>query len=218
MKMISGKWLGLAPQPARPFVAPVHCKAAKHLLRATWLWILPLAALLLLAVAQPAWAANPVNLTIQAPTQMNLGDQSVVTAVLKDSKGAPIPGATILFWRPGDFLSVSGAVELGSAKTNAQGIATFNYQARNQSIVTLNVSFSGNDQHDPANTSQDIKVLGSTQLYQSTAGVHLPGVTVWLLVGALTVAWSIYMGMMVLVTLIAPAGEPAPGELGETHA
>ncbi|MBI4202884.1 MAG: hypothetical protein HY532_07230 [Chloroflexi bacterium] len=182
--------------------------------RLGWLLMLLLATFLFLALARPALAAGPVDLALEAPDQLNLGDEVVITAALKDSSGAPIPGATVVLWTPGQFLSVEGVMELGRAATDAQGLAVFLYQARSEKSATLNVSFSGDSRYSPAHASLEVSVAGSAQLYQSTAGVRLPGVGVWLLVAALGTAWSIYIGMMVLVTLIARAGQSASEELG----
>ncbi|MBI4310547.1 MAG: Ig-like domain-containing protein, partial [Chloroflexi bacterium] len=154
---------------------------------------------------------------LQAPDKVNLGEEVMITAVLKDSKGAPIAGAKIRLWTPGQFLSVGGEMELGTVTTNAQGIAAFRFQARSEDLARLNADFFGDSRHSPAQAAIDVAVVGSDQLYQQTAGVRLPGIGVWLIVGALGVAWSIYIGMMALVTLIARAGTSVPGKTGETH-
>ena len=178
--------------------------------KTTWAWVVLGALLAVLLHTTSALAAGPVSLTVQAPKQMNFGDEVAVTAVLTDNQGRPIPGASILLLTQGDFLSVEGTVELDRATTDAQGTASLSYQARTTNSVTLTASFPGNSQYSPAQVSTDITVGGSGQLYQETAGVRLPIIGVWLLVGVLGVAWSIYFGVMALVTLIARADMPAP--------
>lgn len=177
--------------------------------RKTRLWLFPVALFAVLLHTTSALAASPVILTVQAPTQMNLGDEVTITAVLTDSQGRPIPGVRILLFTPGDFLSVEGPIELDRAITDAQGTASLRYQARTENSVTLTASFSGNSQYSPSQASTDIAIDGSWQLYQQT-GVGLPGMTVWwLLVVVLGVAWSVYCGVMALLILIARADMPA---------
>ncbi len=174
------------------------------------LWVLLVPLLLAVATATPAWADGLVTLEIQAPTQVGLGEEVSVTAVLRDATGAPAPGATIIFWSSASFLSVGGAIELGRATTDAQGRATLLYQARTEEKAFLNAYFPGDSRYDPASAAVELAVQGSAQLYQSTAGVQVPGLGVWLLVGALGIVWSIYLLVMVLLTLIAREGSKAP--------
>ena len=182
-----------------------------HALRTIWVWLVPAALCAVLLHSTSALAADTASLTVHAPDQMDLGDEATVTAVLMNSQGQPIPGAGILLLTTGSFLSVEGVVELDRATTDAQGIARLRYQARTANTVTLTVSFPGNGQYSPSQASTEISVSGTAQLYQEAAGVRLPVIGVWLLVGVLGVAWSIYFGVMVLVTLIAWADLPARG-------
>ncbi len=179
---------------------------------------LALATLLLqLAIAAPALAADPVTLELQTPGHMALGKTENVVVALRDSKGSPVAKATVALRTPASFLSTSGAITLGEATTDAQGKATFAYEARTSGTVNLNASFSGDARYQPAQAVVDVTVDGSAQLYQQTAGVRLPGISVWLLVATLGIAWSIYFTMMVFLTLIARAGTPASGKVGRTN-
>lgn len=176
--------------------------------------LLSLSLLLLFATAAPVWAADPVTLELQAPKEAALGEKITVTAVLTDGKGAPIPKATIILWTSASFLSTESPVELDRAITDAQGKVTFLYQPRSENSVTLNASFSGNSRHAPAQSSVELTVQGSVQLYQETAGVQLPGIGVWLIVGILGGVWATYFVVMVLLTIIARDGARAPDSAG----
>ena len=173
-------------------------------------WLVLAALFSVLLQITSALAADPVSLTIQAPNKMNLGDEATVTAVLTGSHGRPVPGASVLLLAPSGFLSVEREVELDRATTDAHGAAGLRYQARSADSVTLTALFPGNDQYSPSQASTDITVDGSGQLYQETAGVQLPVIGVWLLVGVLGVAWSVYFGVIMLVTLIARADASVP--------
>lgn len=180
-------------------------------------WAILLSLLLLLRTATPVWAGDPVTLQLQAPTQVDLGEKVPVIALLKDSKGNPVPGATIILWRPASFLSKAGTIELGRATTDAQGKVSFVYEARSEGPVQLNAYFAGNSRYDPAQSAVELTVAGAAQLYQETAGVRVPGLGVWLLVAVLGGVWATYFAVMVLLTLIAREGARAAVGAGERH-
>jgi hypothetical protein len=184
-----------------------------------WLWGAALGALLLAATAGLAQAADPVVLELEAPPQVTLGQDTTVAAVLKDAAGLPVAGAQIILWAPGSFLSTGGVVELGRAVTDKQGKATFEFQARTESTATLNASFVGNSHYGSAQAAAAVEVKGSGQLYQATAGVRVPGINRWLLVGILGAVWSTYFTVMVLLVLIAREGPRtgSPYGIGGRH-
>jgi len=173
--------------------------------RAVLRWgLVPLLAVLLpLVLVAPVQAADPVTLKLEAPKEASLGDTISVAAELRDGNGGPVPGATIILWTPASFLSVGGSVRLDEAPTDAQGRATLHFQARSTGALTINAYFPGNSRYDPGQGSVELTVGGSAQLYEETAGVRVRGVGVWLLVGLIGVVWSVYLIVMVLVTLIA---------------
>lgn len=171
-------------------------------------------ALLFLVTAAPVWAADPVTLQLQAPERAALGEDVTVTALLKDGKGAPVGGATIVLWSAASFLGTSGTVQLGRATTDAQGKAAFRYQPRAEGPVTLNAYFTGDSKHDAAQGSVVVAAQGSAQLYQETPPVYVPGINVWFLVALLGGVWGTYLAVMVLLTLIAREGAKASHDPG----
>ena len=184
---------------------------------AKWLWraLIPLP--LLLATATPVLAdAIPLTLRMQAPSQVRLGETATITAVLRDSKGAPVPRATIVLWSQGSFLSTGGAVEQGKEVTDALGKVAFAYEARTEGTVTLNAFYAGDSRFAPAQSSADLMVQGSEQLYQESPGVPVPGVR-WLVAGLLSGVWLIYLTVMVLLSLIAREGSQTSGGAGGSH-
>lgn len=176
-----------------------------------------LLALLLLAGTTPVQAADPVVLELQVAEQATLGEEVLVTATLRDSKGLAVQGAIIVLWHPGTFLSTGGTVRLGEATTDSQGKATFLYEPRTEGLVTMTASFPGNDRHDFAAASAGVTVQGSRQLYFESAGVQVPGLGVWLLVAVLGTVWSVYFTVVVLLTRIARAASRSPASVGGGH-
>ena len=162
-----------------------------------------LAVLLSLALVAPVQAADPVSVKVEVPKEASLGDNVSVAAELRDGKGGPVPGATIILWTPASFLSVGGAVRLGEVPTDAQGRAEFSFQARSTGALTINAYFPGNSLYEPGQGSAELAVAGTAQLYQQEAGVRVRGIGVWLLVGLIGIVWSVYFSVMILVTLIA---------------
>lgn len=168
--------------------------------------LLPMLAILLtLVLVMPVQAADPVVLELEVPKTVSLGDTITITAKLRDGSGVPIPGANVILWAPASFLGHGGSMRLGQATTDAQGRAIFHYQARNEGPLTLNGYFPGNNHYDPAQGLAELTVQGSGQLHRETAGVRVPGMGVWVVVGLVAAVWSIYFTVMVLLTLIARA-------------
>lgn len=166
-----------------------------------------------LAGAAPAGAASPVTLEIQAPEGLRLGEETRITAALREGAGAPVRGATVILWSPGSFLSTDGFVEQGRATTGADGKAVFAYQPRTEGSVTLNATFTGDSRYEAVSASVALPVTGSAQLYSEEAGIRVPGISVWLLVAVLSGVWGTYFMVMVLLGLIARAA-PQPAAAG----
>jgi hypothetical protein len=186
---------------------------------ARWIGLVSLPLVLLLAIATQVYAADPVTLELQAPTKVGLGDQVTVSALLRDAQGSPVRGSRVVFWMPASFLSNSGAVELGSAVTDSRGIATIVYQARIGGAVSLNAYLSGDSRYDAAYASADMQVEGTAQLTKHIIeGVRVPGLGVWLLAGLLGIVYSIYLTVVVLLSLIAREGSQTPKAAGGADA
>lgn len=186
--------------------------------KAKWLLLVLLPGLFLLVTANTVWAAEPTTLELQAPNEVNLGDEVTVTAVLKDGKGMPVRGAAIILWTTAEFLSKGGAIELDRAVTDEQGRVTFRSQVRSEGSVTLNASFAGDSLHDSAQGSAKVTVQGSTQLTRHPIeGVRVPGIGVWILAAILGGVWGTYLTVMVFLTLIAREGSKTPQGAGGQH-
>lgn len=175
------------------------------------------AVLFLAAVAAPVWAAEPTRVQVTAPPEVSLGDTVTVRVAVTDGKGAPVAGAAVVLLSPATFGSASSEMKLGQAVTDASGRASFSYEGRREGEQTLIARFSGNGSYAPAEASVALSVKGSAQLYHQEAGVKVPGIGVWILVLLLSAFWSIYMVVMVHITLIARQGREAPVVSGGSH-
>ncbi len=168
-----------------------------------WGLVIVITTLLSIILVIPALAADPAILELQAPSEASLGSSITVITVLKDIRGAPIVGATIIFWSPVDFLGTVGSIQHGEATTDAQGEAIFSYEPRTGGTITLNAYFPGNELYELAQGTMELTVQGSAQLYQEEVGVYVPGIGVWIMVTILGGVWFVYFMVLVFLAGIA---------------
>ena len=155
--------------------------------------------------------ATHATLKVVAPTNLTAGDSVDIQAVLNSAHGAEaVPGATISFYMDGSFGGVEGKVLLGQAVTDKDGIAVLNYLPRTAGEHQLHVEYltPGSSEPEVATWSHDVSGA-SHQFYQSTAGVQIPGLNVWVLMGVLAAVWAILLSVAARVIAIAGAGSEA---------
>ncbi len=180
-------------------------------------WAVAAALTLLLVAAAPAWAAEPTVLELEAEPDVALGDRVTVQVAVTTGKGGAVAGATVVLLSPARFGATSGEMRLGQVTTDDLGQASFTYETRREGRQTLIARFPGNEGYAPAEASVGLSVHGAAQLYEQEAGVKVPGIGVWMLVLLLGAFWSVYMVVMVLITLIAREGGKAPLSSGGSH-
>lgn len=182
------------------------------------LWKLPVALLLLLGgglgLASTAQASH-VNVRITESTDAVVGQPVQLQAHFTSaSTGQPVAGAVATFYMQGDFIGVSGDVEIGRSVTNQDGIATITYEPRDAGQHQVRVDYTlANDtavEHAPAS----INVADAPgQVFQQTAGVRVPGLNRWLIIAIASLIWAILFGVAVTVVRIArAAGADDPEE------
>lgn len=72
-------------------------------------------------------ARTPTSLAV-TESAPEAGAATTLTAVLTDADGAPIPDAEVSFSADAEFVNTKGQMEVGKAKTNANGVVTIDYQ------------------------------------------------------------------------------------------
>lgn len=199
------------------------------------------AMLLLLSLSLPGAALakeskEATAIRIGAPAQLGLGDTTYVQAVLADSSGKAVAGATIYFVTPAGFLGNSGDEVVGKASTDKNGQAVSEFNSRDPGAITLRAEFRGDDRYAPANAETQINVTGDQQVYVEHVGVHIPGLNEappapvtaslkptfegvtpevqalwpslsgWPVALALMTVWSVYLFVVVLIFRIAATG------------
>src|SRR3990170_2592937 len=155
--------------------------------------------------------ASHATLKVVAPTNLTAGDSVDIQAVLHSAHGGEaVPGATITFFMDGSFGGVEGKVLLGQALTDKDGVAHLSYLPRTAGEHQLHVEYMTPGSSDPEVATWSHDVSGATeQLYRSSAGVTIPGLNVWLLMGVLAAVWAILLSVAARVIAIAGAGSEA---------
>jgi hypothetical protein len=157
-----------------------------------------------------ALAADPreeTSLDLAAPEDVPLGNMARLLAILHDSHGRPITDARIAFASPASFAGTVAEMELGEARTNAEGVAALDYQLRVEGRNQFIARFHGDDEYQPVESSATTVATGTAQLSRRTAGVEVPVLGPWAIVLVLMSVWSVYLIAMLLVSQIPNAGE-----------
>ncbi len=156
------------------------------------------------AIASSAQAAQlEVRLVPVAPVQA--GQPTELTATVTDA-GVPAPGISVTFYTTETFARVTGDAEIGRAVTDASGVATVTYEPRETGPRNIRADATAKD-GTVTKASASITVEGSLeQQYVQTAGIRIPGVNSWLIMGLLAVVWGTLLFIAVTVIRIAAAG------------
>jgi hypothetical protein len=154
--------------------------------------------------------ASHVTAEVVTPSQVTLGDSlNVQLSLLSADEGLPLAGVPVTFHTDAAFGGVSGEVEVGRTVTDENGVAVLGYVPRHGSDHQIRAEYlvPGSSERESAITT--FTVEGATQLHQSTAGVQIPGLNVWLLIALVSSVWAILMSVALRVIAIARAGSYA---------
>lgn len=169
--------------------------------------------LVMLALGSAATAhASHLNARVSAPTPAIAGQASELDAMVTSADtGQAVAGVDVTFFAHGSFADVSGYMEIGRAVTNSDGVATITYTPRESGTHDIRVDYAPAPGETTEQTTTSIAVDGSAgQLYVQTAGVQVPGLNSWLIIGLLSVVWGILFFVAVAVIRIARAGDVVP--------
>jgi hypothetical protein len=163
-----------------------------------------LAIQIVVAEAEP----NETALEISVPAESRVGDEATLEARLTDEAGKPISGEIVGFYSLAQFAGYSGEVKLGEVATGDDGVAQLSHLVRREGEIRVAARFEGNEDYAPSREMDTMMTLPGEQIYQSTAGVHIPGLSdlnVGILVAVLGIVWFIYGAVMVRLFLIGRA-------------
>lgn len=154
---------------------------------------------------------KPTILELHAPSEATVGQRIELEATLKDAQGNPVKGAKISFSSPAQFAGFSGEMDIDEAETNAQGIATIEFEARQEGDNKINAHFKGNSTYKASEASRTFLVEGGSQVFFEEAGVKIPYLGPWIIVLVLATVWGLYLTVMALVVRIANSPSASEG-------
>ena len=159
---------------------------------------------------------RPVHLEVQIPQEIHLGTTVTIRAFLTDEHGDPIPGATIAFERPAFWgAEANGHMVIGTAVTDQEGVATITDQMRTGGDSDVDAVFAGDQKYAMAEASGEFTVVGEGQLYESHAGIRIPWLNLWVLVGVIGLVWTLYFVVGLRILAVVRAGSREEMDLQE---
>jgi hypothetical protein len=167
-----------------------------------------LVVLVVLAVGAAAPArASHVQVKVVEPTPAIAGQASELDAALTSADtGQPVAGMAVTFLAHGSFDDVSGYMEIGRAVTNSQGIAAISYAPREAGTHDIRIDYVLSAGGTTEEATASVAVAGAgDQLFVQTAGIQVPGLNSWLIIGLLSVVWGILLFVAITVVRIAHA-------------
>ncbi len=158
----------------------------------------------------PAGTANAEHVlaTITSPDVFEVGQSSQVQVTLL-SENQPVANTVITVLTDASFGGVDGEVVIGTATTDANGLAAFEYEPRHASAHELRIEFLAPGDTELTRTAVTVSVASVLQLHQSTAGIQVPGLNVWLIIDLIISVWALLFSVGWRVFAIAYAGTEA---------
>lgn len=114
---------------------------------------------------QHAAALVPTVLSVYPSQWQVQGGEVKLSAALKDGNGAPVPRATVLFYLETTFAGTAGRMEIGEAKTDANGAAATAYKPTFPGKQKITASFEGIGLYAESEQSFELQVLSVGQGY-----------------------------------------------------
>ena len=152
--------------------------------------------------------AAHVELNVAPAGELTVGSPAETQVTLLTADGSlPVVGAAVRLFRETSFAGASGEIEVGRAITDENGVAVLSYEPRAAGEHQMRVEYlpDGATELEEATWSQS--VAGTTeQLHQSTSGIQVPGISVWILMAVLATVWTILLSVALRVVAIARDG------------
>ncbi len=152
--------------------------------------------------------AAHVDLSVAPAGELTVGSPAEAQVTLLTADGAlPVAGATVTLYREASFAGTTGEVEVGRATTDENGVAVLSYEPRFAGEHQMRVEYLPPDATEPEEATWSQSVAGTThQLHQSTSGIQVPGINVWILMAVLATVWTILLSVALRVVAIARDG------------
>lgn len=152
-----------------------------------------------------------VDLSVAPAGELVVGSPAETQVTLLTVDGVlPVAGATVTLYREASFAGVAGEIEVGRSVTDENGVAVLSYEPRAAGEHQMRVEYLPPDAVEPEEVAWSQSVAGATgQLHQSTSGIQVPGINVWILMAVLATVWTILLSVALRVVAIAHDGREA---------
>jgi len=168
-------------------------------------------AAMILVGARTAWAGQ-IAVSVGAPGSAAVGSTVQVQATVT-SDGVPVAGAMVSLSYRTSLGGVSGPVELDRAVTDANGFAALFYEQRAANNGEMRVDYVGPEEGVTAGATFTIAVQpGGVQQYRSVSGVAIPWLNATVVIGLITLLWSVIAFSAFQLVLIGRRGLAASGD------
>lgn len=161
--------------------------------------------LALCIAAAPVVADGPQNavttqLALQEVAKTKTEGWLTIRVILTASDGSALGNRTVHFSQQVDFFGTR-TIDLGTATTDAAGVATLAFQPAQTGTHVVMAEFAGVEEYAAAETSFDVEVTEVAPAFVTEEQVPLASVRRWLSisVGGLVVAvWAVLVGVVVI--------------------
>ncbi|NQW21059.1 MAG: hypothetical protein HQ477_10140 [Chloroflexi bacterium] len=174
--------------------------------------VLPLMAVLVWLTMTSIVSAQErrATLEVSASESTQAGTAMEIVATLTELDGTPIAGEVIDFALSVEFMSNSGEIHIGSATTDASGIARLEYIPKAEGDHYLTASSSENSEVS-AFSEMEMTVTSGPQLYRELSPIRVPGANVWMTSAVLIAVWSVFVLIALRIWQISRIGEREEG-------
>ena len=154
--------------------------------------------------------ADHTAAAVSTPAQAAVGETIEVSASLHSmavaSQGQPLRNTAVTFYATESFGGVTGKVEVGRAVTDKNGVATVKYEPRATGDHQISIEYLVEGEGRTGASAIISVAGGTTQLYNSSSGIQIPGLNVGVLMALLATVWAILLSVALRVIVIAHAG------------
>ena len=132
-----------------------------------------------------------------------IGQRAELVVRVVNSVGEPQEGQNVTFLADMEFLNAFGAVSIGEAVTDEAGVARAYYVPRTSGEIAVTAVIGDAENGELLRTDGTLQVAPGPPVYEVESPIRIPGANVWLVVGALTTVWSVYLWVMWLLWIVS---------------
>ncbi len=121
-------------------------------------------------------ALTPTTLSVSPSSWVTPGDPIVLMVVLRDNQGAPVSKAPVEFSLDAEFGGVKGAMNIGEAKTDSNGVAFLAYQPTVREVQqNITAQFDGMGTYGESKQSVQLRLIATPPSAYQAPPTGLPG-------------------------------------------